>query len=37
MSGIVVGIEDVTENKIGKLFLSLGVYMVVDGRQTAKK
>lgn len=37
MSGIVVGIEDVTENKIDKLFLSFGVYMVVDGRQTAKK
>lgn len=33
MSGIVVGIEDVTENKIDKVFLSLGVYMVVDGRE----
>lgn len=36
MSGIVVGIEDVTENKIDKLFLSLGIYIVVDGRQSKK-
>lgn len=36
MSGIVVGIEDVTENKIDKLFLSLGIYIVVDGRQSKR-
>lgn len=29
MSSIVLGIEDVTENKIDKVFLSSGVYVIV--------